>query len=90
MGTPACTFKQLWDNVHFICLLSGQDLESSARARAKCVGGVAVLPPALGQGGQGGAVLPPALGQGGKGEDRERLLVREARQGEINHKYAAT
>ena len=81
------------------CLLSGQDLESCARAsasaRARCVGGVAVLPPALGQGGavlppalgQGGAVLPPALGQGGRREDREGLLVREARQGEINHKY---
>ena len=72
------------------CLLSGQDLESCARAsasaRARCVGGVAVLPPALGQ---GGAVLPPTLGQGGRREDREGLLVREARQGEINHKYCA-
>ena len=80
------------------CLLSGQDLESCARASAsarasarasasaRCVGGVAVLPPALGQ---GGAVLPPTLGQGGRREDREGLLVREARQGEINHKYCA-
>ena len=65
-------------------------VSASVSVRAKCVGGVAVLPPALGQDGQGGAVLPPALGQGGRGEDRQRLLVREARQGEINHKYAAT